>query len=69
MVAEALQAHGAMLVDTGSHSEPTLGGAPDDRWDDADLATLDALTMADFDVIDPSSMQRSPDSWAVRTTG
>jgi hypothetical protein len=69
VVAEALQAHGAMLVDTGSHSEVTLGGAPDDRWDDADLATLDALTMADFDVIDPSSMQRSPDSWAVRTTG
>jgi hypothetical protein len=64
VVAEALREYGTVLSDTG----PGFGlrGTPDDRWDEADLASLAALRTDDFEVVDPSSAMISAESLAVR---
>jgi hypothetical protein len=64
VVARALQTYGAVLADTGPGL--TLAGEPDVRWDDADLATLTSLSMADLQVVDPTPMMVSPDSHQIR---
>ena len=64
IVAEALKVHGAILGDTGKFF--SLSGEPDHRWDDEDLAGLEALTLADFELVDPEPMKVADDSWAIR---
>ncbi|MGB3410780.1 MAG: hypothetical protein WBA45_06240 [Microthrixaceae bacterium] len=65
LIAKAMQTHGAILSDS-NHEGIALAGENDDRWDDADLATLSKLTMADFEVVDPTPMKVADDSYAVR---
>ena len=64
VVARAMQTYGAVLTDTGPGL--TVAGEPDVRWDDADLATLTSLSMADLQVVDPTPMVVSPDSHRIR---
>ena len=56
VVAGALQRYGALLADNGSPWY--FSGAPDRRWDNDDLHTLDRLTGADFEVVDTSSLPK-----------
>lgn len=67
VIARALREHGLVLSDTGPGFR--LRGTPDARWDDEDLATLETLTAADFEVVDPSAVVVSPDGLAVRPPG
>ena len=59
VVARALQVHGAVLADTGPRL--AIGGEPDVRWDDADLATLAHLDLGDLQVVDPTPMRATSD--------
>ncbi len=63
VVAAALQRYGLILSDTGPGF--AVRGTPDSRWDNADLDTLRQLSGADFEVVDPTGIQISPDSLAV----
>ncbi|MGB6057086.1 MAG: hypothetical protein WBF71_02395, partial [Microthrixaceae bacterium] len=65
LIAKAMQTHGAILSDS-NQSGFAIGGENDDRWDDADLATLSKLTASDFEVIDPTPMKVADDSYAIR---
>ncbi len=56
VVARALKRHGALLADNGSPWY--FSGAPDRRWDNDDLHTLDRLTGDDFEVVDTRSRRR-----------
>lgn len=68
IVAEALQRHGAVVMDTTGHSF-AFQGEPHPDWDDADVKTLSTLTLSDFEVIDASPMMASPDSYQLRQPG
>ena len=63
-IARALRDHGGVLADTGARF--ALSGEPDVRWDDADLRGLRSLSLADFEVVDPSPMVVSPGSLRIR---
>ncbi|MEA2192469.1 MAG: hypothetical protein QOI73_2590 [Solirubrobacteraceae bacterium] len=56
IVARALKRYGALLADNGSPWY--FSGAPDRRWDDDDLHTLDRLSGTDFEVVDTRSLPR-----------
>jgi hypothetical protein len=56
IVARALKRYGALLADNGSPWY--FSGAPDRRWDDDDLHTLDRLSGSDFEVVDTRSLPR-----------
>jgi hypothetical protein len=56
VVARALKRYGALLADNGSPWY--FSGAPDRRWDNDDLHTLDRLTGADVEVVDTSSLPK-----------
>jgi hypothetical protein len=56
VVARALKRYGALLADNGSPW--FFSGAPDRRWDNDDLHTLDRLTGADFEVVDTNARAR-----------
>lgn len=59
VVATAMKEYGLVLADsTVSGWSPT--GSPDERWNDADLATLTSLTLDQFEVVDPISAQANP---------
>lgn len=64
VVADALREHGAVVGDTGPGL--VLGGEPDERWDDADIGTLDTLSLSDFEIVDASPMMARPDSHQLR---
>jgi hypothetical protein len=54
--------YGIILSDNGSSGG--LIGTPDARWNDDDLSCLRNLTLADFEPVNVSSLQVSPDSGA-----
>jgi hypothetical protein len=54
VVAQALKTYGMILADNGSPWY--ISGAPNPRWNDAALHTLDQLTGRDFEVVDTSSL-------------
>ena len=56
IVARALKRYGALLADNGSPWY--FSRAPDKRWNNDDLHTLDALKGSDFEVVDTSSLPR-----------
>lgn len=60
VVAEAMKIHGLILADNGSSWY--LSGAPDPRWDNADLHTLDPIAGSDFVAVDTSAMSVGADS-------
>jgi hypothetical protein len=55
VVAEALKRYGMILADNGSPWY--ISGAPDPRWSNDDLHSLDQLTGADFEVVDTSRLR------------
>ena len=56
----ALKRYGIMLADNGSAWY--ISGAPDERWNKQMLHELDAVSGADFEVVDVSSLMIDPDS-------
>jgi hypothetical protein len=64
VILQALKTYGMFLADNGSNL--FVSGAPDSRWDDADLANLRQITGSDFEVVDESSLELSPDSGQAR---
>lgn len=65
VVIKALQTHGAIIKDSNA-SDISINGENDPRWDDADMNTLSQLTAADFEVVDPTPMMVSPNSYEIR---
>lgn len=63
-VAEALKKYGAIVADNGSPWYIT--GEENSGWDNEQLAGLKAFKGSDFEAVDASGLQRSPDSGAVR---
>ncbi len=59
----ALQTHGAIVADNGSAWY--LSGAPDERWDNDALRTLNQIRGSDFEVVDASTLIVHPDSGQV----
>ena len=53
MVARAMQKYGLIVADNGSDWYVT--GAPDRRWDDDVLHTLELVRGGDFEVVDASA--------------
>lgn len=54
VIATAMRDHGIVIGDTGGAF--SIGGTPDARWDDADLATLRTLSTDDLEVVDASAI-------------
>jgi hypothetical protein len=55
IVLQALKRYGMLLADNGSSWFVT--GAPDRRWNDDDLHTLERVKGSDFEVVDASSLR------------
>jgi hypothetical protein len=65
IILTALKRYGMIVADNGSNWY--LSGAPDDRWNNDDLHALGAIPGADFEVVDTSSLQVTPDSGQARS--
>jgi hypothetical protein len=50
VILRALQQYGMIMADNGSNMY--ISGAPDDRWSNDDLHSLDQVTASDFEVVD-----------------
>lgn len=64
VILRAMQTHGLILADNGS--DMFISGAPDERWDNDALSTIDEVTADDFEAVDVSSLIVDPDSGQVR---
>lgn len=64
VILRAMQRYGIILADNGSAWY--LSGAPDERWDNDLLRELKTVRGSDFEAVDLSSLQISPDSGQVR---
>ena len=64
VIVEALQTHGAIIVDNGSAF--FLSGVPNPNWDNDDLHTLHRLSGDDFEFVRSGRMKVDPDSAAVK---
>ena len=53
-ILKGLKKYGMMVADNGA--DWYVGGAPDPRWDDEALHTLDQVTGADFEVVDSQAL-------------
>jgi hypothetical protein len=60
VILRAMQRYGIILADNGSSWY--LSGAPDERWDNDLLRELKQVQGSDFEAVDVSSLQLSPDS-------
>jgi hypothetical protein len=60
VILRAIQRYGLILADNGSSWY--LSGAPDERWDNDMLRELKTLQGSDFEAVDVSSLQVSPNS-------
>ncbi len=59
VILQAMKTYGIILADNGS--DWYVSGAPDERWDNDMLHTLDALTGNDFEAVDESSLMVDAD--------
>lgn len=64
VIAEALKVHGMVLADNGSAWY--ISGAPDPRWDNADLRTLSRIKGSDLSAVDMSPLMIAADSAQTR---
>lgn len=64
VIVTAMQRYGVILADNGSSW--FISGAPDERWDNAALRDLKAITGADFEAVDGTSLMVERDSARVR---
>lgn len=60
VILRALQRYGMFLADNGSSMY--LSGVSDKRWNDYDLRKLNAIHAEDFEAVDESSLEITPDS-------
>jgi hypothetical protein len=60
VILTALKHYGMFVADNGSSW--FISGAPDNRWNNDDLQALGAIPGSDFEVVDESSLQVSPNS-------
>ena len=60
VIMKALKRYGMFLSDNGGAM--FLSGVSDKRWDNRDLRKLGAMTAEDFEAVDESSLQMTPDS-------
>jgi len=63
VILRAMQVHGLILADNGSPMY--ISGAPDDRWDNDVLASINAVKADDFEAVDVSSLIVDPNSGQV----
>jgi hypothetical protein len=56
VILAALKRYGMLLADNGLPWY--LGGVPDKRWNNADLATINRLKGSDFEVVNTSSLPK-----------
>jgi PKD repeat protein len=66
VILEALKKYGMILSDNGGAWYIT--GAPDDRWDNDALHTLQQVKGSDFEAVDESSLMIDPDSGRAKVT-
>jgi hypothetical protein len=66
VILQAMKTYGIILADNGS--DWYVSGAPDERWDNDMLHTLDVLTGANFEAVDESSLIVDPNSGEARAT-
>ena len=64
VILQALKRYGMILADNGSNW--FLTGAPDSRWDDADLANLRQIVGSNLEVVDTTSLMVDPNSGQAR---
>jgi hypothetical protein len=64
VILTALKHYGMMVADNGSSW--FISGAPDNRWNNDDLAQLKRIPGADFEVVDTSGLLLHPDSGQAR---
>jgi len=64
VILTALKRYGMIVADNGSSW--FISGTPDNRWNNDDLHTLGNIPGSDFEVVDESSLQLSPDSGQAR---
>ena len=64
VILQAMKTYGIILADNGS--DWYVSGAPDERWDNDMLHTLDVLTGADFEAVDESGLMLDPNSGQAR---
>ena len=64
MILRALQRYGMILADLGAAIY--ISGSPDPRWNNDDLRMLESVKGLDFEVVDESGLQVSPDSAQAR---
>ena len=62
VILQAMKTYGIILADNGS--DWYVSGAPDPRWDNDMLHTLDVLTGDDFEAVDTTSLIVDPNSGA-----
>jgi hypothetical protein len=62
IIITAFRNYGIILADNGNSGG--LGGTPDARWNDNDLACLKNLILSDFEPVNVSSLMVSNDSGA-----
>lgn len=60
VILQAMKTYGIIVADNGS--DWYVSGAPDDRWNNDLLHTLDVLTGNDFEAVDTSSLMVGPNS-------
>lgn len=64
VILTALKHYGMFVADNGPSSW-VISGAPDARWNNADLALLGQIAGSDFEAVDESALQLYPNSGAV----
>jgi hypothetical protein len=64
VILQALKTYGMILADNGSAWY--ISGAPDERWNNEVLHEMDALTGADFEAVDSSSLMLDANSGRVK---
>ena len=65
IIIQGLRNYGFILIDNGTSGG--LIGTPDARWNDADLACLKSLQLANFEPVNVSSLMVNNDSGATKT--
>ncbi len=68
VILTALQHYGMFVADNGPNSW-VVSGAPDKRWNNVDLSSLGNIHGSDFEVVNESALQVSPDSGQAGSQG
>jgi hypothetical protein len=58
VILKALQQYGMIMADNGSNMY--ISGAPDERWNNDDLHSLDQVTASDFEVVQMNPIYTQP---------